>query len=165
MKNKKILIPLIVLMIASAGYGLWYFKFRTKIATSVTDMIATKQQKQQDNSYAAQKKQSSEDTPQSTPLTTPQSENIKLIVSQETNNTVTIVTKLKGVSDGICKLDITNGTAKTSMSAKVIYQTEYSTCAGFSVPISSIGKGTWNIHLTLNTNGTSVMQTNTYEVQ
>ena len=73
--------------------------------------------------------------------------NIVLMATQETNNTVTVTTKLYKYSDGICNLAVTNGGRNITQSAPVIFQPEYSSCAGFSVNISTLGTGTWKVGL------------------
>lgn len=89
---------------------------------------------------------------------------IDLSARQENNGTVTIFTKLYGYSSGNCALTVTNGGQSHSQSATVIYQPEYSTCAGFSVPISQLGSGAWNITLKATDNGASATKTISYEV-
>lgn len=51
----------------------------------------------------------------------------------------------QGYSSGSCVLTITNGSKTTTQKAEIMYQPEYSMCAGFSVPVSTIGAGNWNI--------------------
>jgi hypothetical protein len=80
--------------------------------------------------------------------------NIDISARQETNNSVTVFTKLYGFSSGNCQLTVTNGVNHQSLSAGIIYQSQFSTCAGFSVPISGLGTGDWNIRLSVNSNGT-----------
>ena len=93
----------------------------------------------------------------------PQSSSIDLSAKQETNNTVTVFTKLYGVSSGTCTLTVTNNGAAQNYTADVIYAAEYSTCAGFSVPIKT--PGNWNIQLSLNSNGQSSTKSITYQVK
>lgn len=86
--------------------------------------------------------------PSTSPLPTPTADNITLDVSRNGSN-VTIISKLTGVASGQCQLSITNGSQSYSKNAAVIYQPEFSTCAGFDVPVSSLGKGSWLIKLTV----------------
>jgi hypothetical protein len=74
---------------------------------------------------------------------------------QEDNGTLTIFTKLYGYSDGVCTLKVSNGSHTSSQTASIIFQSEYSTCAGFSVPIAENGTGTWTIDLIASSNGQS----------
>lgn len=60
---------------------------------------------------------------------------------------VTIASKLHGYSEGTCRLAITNGTTTIEESANIIYQPDFSTCAGFSIVKTRLGKGDWNIQL------------------
>ncbi len=81
---------------------------------------------------------------------------LTLSASQD-NNTVTVLTKIQGVSEGTCSLTITNGTNVSSQTAQIIYQPEFSSCAGFSVITSTLGKGSWNISLSVNSAGGSTL--------
>jgi hypothetical protein len=143
--------------------------------TRVTDFIKTRpkatdtaqgptpEQKQQEaTSNADAKKQLIEDkTSDTPPSTTPPASShvIELSTRQESNNTVTVFTKLTGYSNGNCSLTVQNGSKSTTQTAAVIYQPEFSSCAGFSVPIDSVGKGTWTLTLTVTSNGSSESKT------
>ncbi len=85
----------------------------------------------------------------------PASKNIELTARQEANSTVTVFTKLLNYSEGSCQLQVVNGTKTATQNAAIVYQREFSSCAGFSVPIDPLGKGTWTIRLTTNSAGTS----------
>jgi hypothetical protein len=95
--------------------------------------------------------------------TTPQSSSLDMSAKQETNNTVTIFTKLYGVSSGTCTLTVTNNGPSQNYSADVIYAAEYSTCAGFSIPIKS--PGNWNIQLSVTSSGQTYTKSITYQVK
>lgn len=95
--------------------------------------------------------------------TQPQSSSIDLSAKQEKNNTVTVFTKLYGVSSGTCTLTITNNGASQNYTADVIYAAEYSTCAGFSVPIKSVGN--WDVSLSVNSSGQTYTKFITYQVK
>ncbi|MBX4191156.1 hypothetical protein KW794_03645 [Candidatus Saccharibacteria bacterium] len=70
-----------------------------------------------------------------------------LTAKQEDNSTVTVFTKLSNDTSGQCLLKVSNGAKSVSKSADIIYQPEFSTCEGFSLPISSLGYGNWTINL------------------
>ena len=108
---------------------------------------------------------SSPDNNSSPPYTPPaSSNNITLSASKTSANSVTVYTKLYGYSDGTCTLDISNGAQKTTQAAPVIFQSQYSTCAGFSVPVNPLGSGTWTITLSVLSGGNTVTKSITYEV-
>lgn len=90
--------------------------------------------------------------------------NIELSAKQEDNNTVTVFTKLYNYGDGTCELTVTNSGTPVLQYADVIYQAEYSSCAGFSVPIEGLGQGTWNITVKVSSNGTSGTKTISFKV-
>lgn len=172
MRNKKILIPLVALV--SLALLLTVLE-----KTHVTDFIklnpnpttiqgpTPEQIKQAAEADANAKRQLIEnpDSNTATPTQTPATENsVDLTAKQEANNTVTVFTKLSGYSSGTCSLTVTNGEKTTTQTAAVYYQPEYSSCAGFSVPISSLGTGTWSLALTVTANGSSVSKTITAKV-
>ena len=75
---------------------------------------------------------------------------IELSADKDGNN-VTIIVKLKeqGYSQGKCSLTVAANGKKVAQNADIIYQPEYSTCAGFSIPVSSVGGGQWTISLSV----------------
>lgn len=94
----------------------------------------------------------------------PINQNITLEATQK-GSTVTITTKLTGYSDGECALDISSDGKSISKTAEIIYQPEFSTCAGFSVNTSELEKGTWNITLTVTSGSSSTHRELTLEVE
>jgi len=102
---------------------------------------------------------------EATPTPAPSSDNISLTTRQESNNTVTVLTKLTNFSNGTCALTVSNGTKTVTQQAAVIYQSEFSSCAGFSVPISQLGSGSWSIKLDVTSAGTTSTKTTSLEVQ
>lgn len=134
---------------------------------STTEEEATQEEKEEEARANANSKEQliNKDTDnQQTPESTSQS--IELSARQEPNNTVTIFTKLYGYSSGNCELNVTNGDKKHSQIATIVFQREYSTCAGFSIPISALSKGQWTIQLrTIDSEGTSKDKTFSYEVK
>lgn len=80
-------------------------------------------------------------------------------------NQVVLHTKLVGYSDGTCSLAVINGTLSYNASALVIYQPEFSTCAGFTIPISKLGSGLWSFTVTVTSGGASTQKVATLEVQ
>lgn len=75
--------------------------------------------------------------------------NLSLNGEQDSNGSVTFKTKLPGVSSGNCYLKVTNGAKTIAKTAPIIYQSEFSTCGGFSIPISELGVGAWKANLVI----------------
>jgi hypothetical protein len=92
-----------------------------------------------------------------TPL--PEDNNLILEAHKETDGSMTVITKLKNVSDGTCQLTVTGQLGTTVYNAPVIFQPEYSSCEGFSVPIAQGDSGSWKISLKVTSNGTSATKT------
>lgn len=97
--------------------------------------------------------------------TTPTSDNINLTASKTSNDYVTVSSQLTGYSDGTCSLTIENNGITYSQEAAILYQSSFSTCAGFSVPISELGNGNWQITLSITSKGTTNAKTISSEIK
>lgn len=69
------------------------------------------------------------------------------ISASQSGSSVTVLSRIQNIESGTCKLTITVNNISTSQTADLIYQPEFSSCAGFSIPVSSVGTGTWNIEV------------------
>lgn len=108
--------------------------------------------------------QTTESITQEQPAAAP-SGSLELSASQS-DQSVTVLTKMQNVAGGTCKLTVSNGDKITSQTAQVIYQPEFSSCAGFSVPISAVGAGAWSINVEVTpTSGSAMQKTITLEVK
>ena len=157
--NKKRIVLLVVALLAIAGiaFAAWYSITSSNDDSRQSERGPTaEEQKQSDESDAAQKqefldnetKQGSEDTEQKPEL--PSSKDITLTARTDGNNVI-ITTKLATVPSGTCTLTITGGATPVTQQASVIYNTEYSTCAGFSVNKNAVNAPSWNIALSVDT--------------
>lgn len=158
--NKKLILPTILIVLMLGGILLVLEK------TRVTDFIKdptykesstqgpTPQQQEEATKAAASQKEAfiesgAKEQEQAQPAEAPQDSSSITLTASQANDTVTVLNKLsgQGYSSGSCKLNITNQSKTTSQTADIIYQPEYSMCAGFSVPVSTLGAGDWNITL------------------
>lgn len=88
-----------------------------------------------------------------------------VITSTQTTTDVTIFTQLSNIASGSCNLQITNAAKTYTTTAPVIYQSQFSTCAGFTVSKNSLnGSGTWNVVLVVNNGKNNITKTATIEV-
>lgn len=92
------------------------------------------------------------------------SDNITITPTQQ-GDQVVITTRLAGYSDGSCALTVTNDGKTNTQNAQVVYAPDFSTCAGFTVPVSSLGKGTWSINLAVTSGGITTTKSTTLIVQ
>jgi hypothetical protein len=101
------------------------------------------------------------------PPTSPSSAttSISLSAQTEANDTITVFTKLYGYSSGECTLTIRNAGKTVAKTAVVIYQSEFSTCAGFSIPKAELNAGDWEIKLTVNSNSVISTKDISYKVE
>lgn len=140
----------------------------------VTDLVKlphpqderSRQEVQQKKLNEEKKRDYIENAPEPTPVNPPtDNDNITLTANKEAES-VTVLTKLKGFAGGSCKLTVFNGASNFSATAEVIYQPDFSSCAGFSVPIAKVGNGTWTITLEATPEGGSALsKTTTLKVQ
>ncbi len=101
-----------------------------------------------------------------TPVVTQPADATVSITAKQEGSSVTVLTKIQSVAEGKCALTVTNGTKSATQEAAVIYQPEFSSCAGFGVPVSSLGSGTWAVKLTVTpTGGTAITKSTTLEVK
>lgn len=99
----------------------------------------------------------------SAPISSPTSD--FTLTSSQSGDIVTILTKARGISGGECKMTVTKGTNTHSQSATLIYQPEFSSCAGFSISRDALGAGSWTVSVTITpTNSTAITKSLTLEV-
>lgn len=108
------------------------------------------EQQQEEKKVNSEKKRSliEEKTPQAVEPPKATNNAIVLNASQEAT-TVTVLTRLSGISSGTCTIKITNNEKNYQSSAPVIYQPEFSSCAGFSIKTDALGPGKWTIDLSV----------------
>lgn len=82
------------------------------------------------------------------PSTSDTKSSVELTARQELNGNITVLAKLYGISEGDCSLTITNGSKTYSKVVPIIYQPDFSSCAGYSVQKDELGAGEWSIKLT-----------------
>jgi hypothetical protein len=80
------------------------------------------------------------------------------------NDALVVTTNLSSISSGTCTLTLTKGADTITKKAEVIYSPDYSTCAGFSIDLAELGKGTWNISLTVKTDSGKTTKSIDYKV-
>lgn len=161
------IIILVVVGIASAAAAYWL----NNTGQTPSDGPTPAQKKEMQAVDNANKKDFAEktkdtDNPGVTVPTPSSPDTIDLSASKTDTSTVTIFTKLKNYASGNCELTVTNGTRTYSATAQILYQPEYSSCAGFSIPVSELDAGTWTIKLIATpTGGTPITKTISSEVK
>ena len=156
-KNKKkfrilLIIALAVLLVAGGAVAYYFLNAQNEkpMVLNQDSPDETEAKQQLEDKKNAIENQGEESSGNATP-----NESIELNIQQR-DDTIVISTKLAGASSGKCKLSINGNSNSFSSSADIIYQSEFSTCAGFSVQKSELGSGSWNIKLEIQTpNGTS----------
>lgn len=164
-KNKKMIskkhlliigVPLVVCATyagVALGQSWWPFTIdRESDGGSVTSQSnnSTTQTTQQQSDAEAKKEFINEQLNPSSTQSTPVGY-ASLSAYQQSDDTVIVTTKLSGVSDGTCSLKATRAEKSTAQQADVLYQPEYSMCAGFSIPTKTLGPGVWRLDLEVGT--------------
>ena len=158
---------------ASAGAYLLWPRSPQPTPTNQPPHAATPAQKASEQQHNATSKQQLNDSTvqraagqpagQQQPRPAPTSQQIELR-AETAGQAVTVYTKLAHASSGTCSLRIRNGEREQQQTAAIIYQPEFSSCAGFSVPVSPLGQGQWQIELTITTDGATLTKTITHKV-
>ena len=174
MKTKKSLLAKIILVVITVVLlvfaGIWAYDLSRPSAPKGP----TPEQKQLQKTTETEQKKTYVETDDTTQPVDPQpapipsdTSSINITATQEGGNVI-VQSRLNGpgYSSGTCVLDISNGQRTFSSSANILYQSDYSTCAGFSVATSSLGTGTWAISLRVTPlNGSSLTKSVTFEVK
>lgn len=128
---------------------------------NVKDAVSTEEQSKSDyiNNAIENEKTNSPATPPA-----PDSSYITLTATTEAD-TVILRTSLGSVSAGTCSLAITNGNITKDYTTDILYQPQNSSCAGFSVPVSDIGRGKWTLKLTVLSNNQTATKEITHTVK
>ena len=177
-KSKKNIIIILVLIIAVGAIATaLIYNHQSKTSRSSKQSTLSSQENDNTptssgtNSDTEQKQQAADDETKNnsnnspaTPSNPSFSDNNISFTTQNTNGSLVVTTKLQGFSgSGTCNLVLKNDDSSVTESAEVIYQEEYSSCAGFSIPLSSVQRsGTWNITLSVTTNSGTFSKTGIY---
>ena len=174
--TKKIVIfSLIALLIAGSGVVAAYYVYNSN---SNSDKPSANQENSGNDSPEPNKNESNSDSTDkeefldnesnpSNPNTTPSfnSDKVALEIAQ-TTTAVNISTKLTNFSGaGTCELKLIKSSSSIVESAEIIYQPEYSTCAGFSINKSRLSAGTWTVNLTVSSEGKSYSQSSEFTIK
>lgn len=182
-KNKKLLIIVAcITVIALLGSGGVYYYLSQKdvpLAQSDTPPHITKQEAAANQEFHASQKQAFNDQAKESVAHNPKDQKYQetkpapitekdLSATIETTPTsVSIITKLGHTASGTCVLEAVNNTNNKSnkQNAQVIYQPEFSSCAGFTIPKESLGSGVWNIKISIKSEGKTLYKTLQHHVQ
>lgn len=123
-----------------------------------SEKIANKNAEQKQELLDKEATSTNQNTPQ--PVT---NDSISLS-AEDDDDTVTVLTKLSTLPSGTCTLTVKNGNKTVTQTAEVLFQPQYSSCAGFSVSKSNLGKGVWSINLSIVSGNTSLNKAIDYRV-
>lgn len=173
MKNKTKIIASTIVSLLLIGFIVIYFESTGKI-NIIPNQELQKTQVEQEGELKkedivsdpkANSDTSTKDSSNTSDYSPPQNaDNIDLDARQDSQQVI-ITTKLMGYSDGTCTLNVKNGAKTLSRTAKVMFQRDYSMCAGFSLPVSDVGAGIWDISLAVTSGSSTQTKTLTLEVK
>lgn len=164
-KNKKIIPAAIIISVLLAGCISFYFIKRSQ-TTSTFPTSDHKSASEIKNDLNTKSNLIKNPDSQSAPSTATQNASSIEITGSQNASDVTIFTKLHNISSGNCALKITNGMNSYGDTAAVIYQSEFSSCAGFTISKNKVGgAGTWNIEVTVTSSQVQTKNSTTLQVQ
>jgi hypothetical protein len=161
--GKRLLIIFFAILLL--GGGLLVYQHTSSGSSGSESKKETAQQRAQDSQKKAETIDASKGSSQGAYNPPANSNGIELTIAQPSAEQVVVTTKLIGYSDGICSLTATNGNKTNTQSARVIYQPEFSTCAGFTIPVTSLGTGNWTLNLSISAGGVTNQKTTTVKVK
>lgn len=146
--NQKIIIAIIVVLVAVIAIAVFFILpkiFKPETAEEKPTDSSQSEEKPETQTPSANTDKDGNPLPDDSnpPKETSDSNQISMHISQENGNVI-ISTNLGYISTGTCLIKTSTG---YSQSATVMFTPEYSTCAGFSIPVSAVGTG--NITFTL----------------
>lgn len=169
MLKKRLAITITTLFIIAPSLYLIYNKMLKTDTThneQTTDITQpTQKETEKINAYDADKKKDSLEQKNTEKQNDTKISKVEITAKQEENNTITIFTKLQGFSDGTCTATLRNGSKVIKLTANIIYQSEFSTCAGFSVPVNNLGNGIWQINITASSTNNNASSDINFEVK
>jgi cytoskeletal protein RodZ len=159
-KKKQNILPYVIGLLLIAGLVILVLE-KTRVTDFIKDPTykessngpTVEQQKQAQEEAAKQKEQYLDSVVKeqetAKPAEVPTDTDTITLTPTVAGNNVVVHNQLKGqgYSSGACHLTITNGSKTYNTDAEIIYQPEYSMCAGFTVPTSELGAGDWSVKL------------------
>lgn len=89
-------------------------------------------------------------------------DSVSLLVSSDATSLL-VKTQIKNFTgSGSCSLIVRKGSVEVSDNAAIIYQPEFSSCAGFAIDRAKLSSGLWSINLTVKSNGVTVQKSIEY---
>ena len=176
-KSKKLFLPLLIVAIVLASWlafasivSVWPFEAGTQSTTS-TNQTATDEEQAANEAEAAKDKQDFLDSEETGPKTSTENTEPPAKVSNDPeidlsastqDNLLVVTTNLSTITSGTCTLSLQKGSQVVTKTAKVIFAPNSSTCEGFSINQSELGSGSWQITLSVKTDGDTVSKTINY---
>lgn len=150
-KRFAIIVIVVLLIISSVVAALYYSRTPNNSPQTPpeTDQIVQSPEEKKQSSETKreflERYQGTEDP--GTPLEPPTSNDSLSLSAEQQNSNVVIYTTISNVSGGSCKLTARNGNANHEQTAEIIYAHDGSSCAGFTIEVSRLGAGNWDVSL------------------
>ena len=161
----------ILLSVAAVATAMYYLNAPPTVSqtSSKESQKEEKQQKAQSNSQKESFLDNEKNSEtEAKPAEVPDSSSSISLTAKQAGSVVVTTVKLdgQGYSSGACELTTKYNGKINSQDAEIVYQPEYSTCSGFSTPVSVLGPGKWDITLTVTPlNGKAISKTATVTVE
>ena len=168
--NKKILLITALIIAVVLTSGIVYAISSNVFDSSEQSNKPTQEQVEEQTKTEVDDKQEfidstkDEDLPGTNPPAPTSSDSITITTTVD-SGMVTVNTKLSGFNSGSCELTIVNGSRSIVKNADVIYQPEFSTCAGFSILKNELNNGSWSLSLKVTEGSTTITKNSTVSVE
>ena len=168
-KSNKKLIVIISLAVLFIGGGIVAYAFMSNNSSpdeNATDSAQQQRENEQKREIdakeqSAEKNRESDNDNQAPAPVDPNDISMSAAIS---GTNVIISTQLASIPDGECSLTITQSTNTHRETVQIMFQPEFSSCAGFSVPKNKLGTGTWKIDLNVTSPRGTFDKTMNFEV-
>ena len=163
-----LVITIVVLLLALAGYTLWRLIPQTSSQNSAVD-----QQKQAQTLGSTIKQQSIQNAESSSTKQTNGSQQtndtqstISITGTNQSPTTFSVRTVIdKVIGSGTCTITLTHQTTKVTHMVDIQPLATTSTCKGFDIPLSQLSVGTWETSITFSGGGFSGSTTTQVEIR
>lgn len=180
--KKPFIITVVILLVVASGYGAyaaantqWPFQASTSQNQAITSSSSKTTDGSQKSSEVDSTKQPS-GTTEDSPKTPAKNEGSSDLPKNQINVTITSISTHDGivkvkslindiVSNGTCTLTFEKGDDIITKTSGIQPMPGSSTCKGFNIPVSELGKGTWQVKLSVTTDEKAGSASQSYKVQ
>jgi len=168
MKNKKLLIISLVVLVLAGAAGAYVFLGKNQSNTDSgprkTNTVDYGPPKPTDKIGESSKDSIAKDGTNETDKPQPQKITVTISNTSQDSGSVYVRAITDGASSGECKLTMQLGETIVTKTAPINAQADYGICQGFNIPKSELRAGAWKVHLDMTSGNISGSADATIEV-